>query len=116
MNFLDKAKELVGITGQKTEEVINVQKLRFSAASVTNKISKNYENLGKLYYQSKVSGKDETENLTPIIEEIDKLTEELESLKNQIAEIKGSIICSKCKEQVSETCEFCPKCGEKLSK
>jgi len=114
MDIFEKAKEIIGVTGQKTEEVINVQKLRFRAATVSNKISMQYEKLGKLYYDSQKGISVDENSMNEVVLLIDKLSAEHNDLQRQIADLKGSVVCNECGATVSNSYEYCYKCGHKL--
>ena len=75
-----------------------------------------YEKLGKLYYQSLKNNTNIEEQSSKIILEIESMNGELKELKSKIAELKGSVVCSNCNNTVSDSFEFCPKCGAKIDK
>ena len=109
-----KAKEIADITGKKAGEIINLQKLRVSAATVNGQIAKLYEVLGRLHYDAIKSGTANTSEAETIAE-IDEKREELVELKSKIAEARGKRICPACKTPNLAEAVFCHQCGQKLT-
>ena len=109
-----KAKEIADITGKKAGEIINLQKLRVSAATVSSQIAKLYEVLGRLHYDAVKSG---TTNMSEAdtVAEIDEKRDELVELKSKIAQAKGKRICAACKAPNLAEAVFCHQCGQKLT-
>ena len=54
-----KAKEYLDIAGKKTGEFIDLQKLKINASTVRNSIAKDFESVGRMYYDGL---KKETDN------------------------------------------------------
>ena len=87
-NALNKAREAIGIACKKTEEVVSVQKQKFDIATIENKRNKDFEKLGKLYFE--VFGENETK------------------------ETKNARVCPKCGAFVEDNAVFCSTCGAKI--
>ena len=89
MDFLDnavnKAKDVFDIACKKTGEAVNTGKLKLEIATIENKMSKDFEKLGRLYFEQIK----ETEVEGQIL-----------NLKNAIMEKQENI--SKIKEELSE--------------
>jgi hypothetical protein len=110
-----KAKEIADITGKKAGEIINIQKMRVSAATLNSQISKLYEVLGRLAYDAAKTEADITAQSAQAISEIDEKREELCELKVKIAEARGKRICPACRTGNNADALFCDKCGQKLT-
>ena len=110
-----KAKEIADLTGKKAGEIINIQKMRVSAATLNSQISKLYEVLGRLAYEAAKNGADTAAQSAQTIAEIDEKREELSELKAKIAEARGKRVCHACRADNSADALFCDKCGQKLT-
>lgn len=86
---IDKVKEVAEVVGKKTNEVVSVQKLKFNISSLENKISKDYEVLGKLYYEAIANGESASEDAMEIVGSIEGKTARIEEIKKEIKDIKN---------------------------
>ena len=113
-NALNKAREAIDIACKKTEEVVSVQKQKFDIATIENKRNKDFEKLGKLYFE--VFGENETDNaqINALVEDIKSKNEKIEQLKNEIKETKNARVCPKCGAFVEDNAVFCSACGAKI--
>lgn len=93
MNFdsiVSKAKDGLEIVRHKAEETAEITKLKFEMAALKTKISKAYENLGKIYYEATKKGETPDEVYTkPIVEDISAKRKNMGELARKIKEIKG---------------------------
>ncbi len=109
-----KAKDVLDSAVQKTEDMIEVQKLKFSVSNLNAKLAKDYEALGKLYYRMKTEDaqvQDEAESLCCAIE---KKQEEIKKLEDKIAENKKCVVCDRCGVKNPAGSAFCSGCGQKF--
>ncbi len=110
-----KAKAAAGALGEKAGQYVDVSKLNIKLAEFKSDLKSEFENLGKIVYQSE---KNEVENRAGInagIAQIDNITLQIEELKKQIASIKNKVLCNACGSQNEVDSVYCAKCGEKLS-
>ncbi len=110
-----KAKAAAGALGEKAGQYVDVSKLNIKLAEFKSDLKSEFENLGKIVYQSE---KNEVENRAGInagIAQIDNITLQIEELKKQIASIKNKVLCNACGSQNEIDSVYCAKCGEKLS-
>ena len=118
MDFFDeavgKAKDFFAVAYKKTGEAVNTGKQKFDIASLENKLSKEYETLGRLYYNSVKNGEEPDAEVS--INEIDILNELIEQKRQEILKNTSKQICSKCGKITVLTDAFCPACGERLKK
>lgn len=110
-----KAKDAFDVAAKKTEEVWSIQKLRFNISSIKSQLSKEYETLGRVYYDSiKNNCDDDTETMEHIINEIDDKKVQISELEKEIACQKRMIICCSCKTKNLSHAIYCCKCGSKI--
>lgn len=110
-----KAKAAAGALGEKAGQYVDVSKLNIKLAEFKSDLKSEFENLGKIVYQSE---KNEVENRAGInagVAQIDNITLQIEELKKQIASIKNKVLCNACGSQNEVDSVYCAKCGEKLS-
>ena len=107
------AKEVFDVAAKKTNEVVTVQKLRYKVSQTNSKLSKDFETLGRLYFE-KVKESGDYSEYKEIIESIDEKFALIEDYEDQIAIAKNSSICSKCGGKNPKNAAFCSKCGAKL--
>ena len=110
-----KARDAFDVVAKKTGEVYTVQKLKFTIASLNSQLSKDFETLGRLYYESM---KDENADISDSVKDI---VEQIEQKKQNIAEYEAEIevqkkvsICPQCGGKNASDALFCNKCGKKL--
>jgi ribosomal protein L40E len=112
--FVVKAKDGFDVAAKKTGEIISVQKLRLSIASIKSEISKNYEAIGRLQYESVKNGVDNAEAIASLADSVEQKLAEIENIEGQIAECTNKKNCPVCGAKNENNAAFCNKCGEKL--
>ena len=111
---LGNAKKLYEMLESKTVTTVEVQKLKLKALKVDSELSKLYEKLGRLYAKELKFRDDLPEELSLIIEDVEKKRSEIETIKEQIAAFKGGVACGECGYLNDSNVDFCAKCGTKL--
>ncbi|MDR3552466.1 MAG: zinc ribbon domain-containing protein [Clostridia bacterium] len=113
-DVVGKAKVAADYAGKKTGEIVEISKLRFSAADLQGRINKELQELGMTVYNS---GKDATDFAEPLKEKteiIDDLYAQLSKVNEKIAELRRMKKCPTCGFSNPEDANFCLKCGAKL--
>lgn len=110
---LNKAREIIDETSKIGAEVIEVQKLKFEAASLNSSIKKSYEVLGKYTYLSVINQEDNSESTQKLCEEITEKKEKLAELNKKIALAKGETICT-CGATNKTDAKYCAACGKEI--
>lgn len=118
MAFFDglgkKITDTVDVVGKKTNEVVEVQKIRSQMNSLEKNIEKNYIVLGKMMFAKFQDGEELSEEARALCEEITANTVLLDEYDNEIAEIKGMKKCPICGAAAADDVVYCPKCGAKM--
>lgn len=109
-----KAKDLYDVAAKKTGEVVSVQKLKLKATQINSQLSKDFETLGRFYYETVKESGDEVTDFAEIIGAIDSKFDELDEIECQINEAKRTKTCSACGAKCAETASFCENCGQQL--
>ena len=117
-NFLKSLKQALSDTAEvvtkKTEDVVEVQKLRSKIYNAKKNVEVDYKKLGTIIYQRYLSGESMDEELVNICEAIHDLLEQAEKYQDELAEKKGLNICDVCDASNPKDAVFCMKCGSKL--
>lgn len=117
MDFFDKLGETLATAGkdvgQKAKDVSEAAKLRLDIRSKEDFVEKQYEALGKLYYEEHKDEPDceQAEQIFLIKEAL----EEIERMKAEVLKIHGSTECQDCGAKMPEEAAFCSNCGAKLN-
>ena len=111
--FLSSAKSATQSAGKKANEMIEYTKLSMSISDLNGQISRDFEAIGKLIYQSYKSEPQAAEVMKKCAEVEEKYAQ-IEELRAKINEVKNLVICEKCKTANSKENTYCSKCGEKL--
>lgn len=114
-NALEKAKEVFDVARTKTTEVVSTQKQKFDVVSIENKRSKDFEQLGKLYFELVKNEDIENEQIAVMVEAIKEKNKKIEELKEEINSAKNKRICPACNAVIDENAVFCSVCGVKLN-
>lgn len=112
-----KAKDAFDVVAKKTGEVWSAQKIKYNLASVNSQLSKDYETLGRLCFETLngdgacLSDNEEAAELKSSIEE--KL-EKINEYEAQLEAQKKVVICPDCGTKCAADAVFCSKCGKRL--
>lgn len=109
-----KARTAADFVGSKTGEIVELSKMKISAAELESKIDKEYYAIGKAVYQSSKGDEDCSEIVKQKIEKVDALKADLDAMIEKISGFKGDKKCPECGKFNDGESNFCGKCGAKL--
>ncbi len=109
-----KAKELLDITGEKVNEVLDVQKIKYNIARTNAELSKDFELLGRLTFSRQKQDNVDEEAMKAVLEEIELLQDHLREYEAELAFAKGGTVCDACGAANPADSDFCRKCGKPL--
>lgn len=110
-SLLDKAMSVANVAGKKTEEMVEVSKLKLQEVSLNADLQNCYERIGSLVYRSRKSGLDNEAEITEIISQVDDLLQELAQIQSKREELKKVKKCPNCGASCSVDSHFCSRCG-----
>lgn len=113
-DILCKAKNVAESAGKKTNDLVEMTKLKMAAAETEKDIASTLEGLGRLVYDGKKAGEDVSAMIDECIGRVDELTEKLEGIREKILEYKNAVRCSQCGVVNTDDSDFCKKCGARL--
>ena len=107
---LIQASEIIDAAQKEAaKDATRTAKLNIKLKSLDDKLSKEFENLGRKYYESH---KDDDSAESRRIQEI---YTEISDTKDELADIRGEVVCPKCGEYVPKNAKFCPNCGNDMN-
>lgn len=99
---------------QKAKDISDLARIRMEIHAKQDYINKLYLEIGKLYYEAhKDDEKKEFEDQMTLLAEAG---EALDNLKQQLGQIKGTVRCMQCGQDMPLEADYCSKCGTKLVK
>lgn len=108
------AKSAVAAVGKKAASIVDISKLRLSAAEINNELANQFEVIGRTVYDAKKTGENADEAIQKCLEGIDELFEQLDAVNEKIEEQKKSLKCPQCGTHNVKSACYCSKCGAKL--
>jgi len=112
--ILCKAKDIADAAGKKTEELVSLTKLKMEMAETSRTIELKMEKIGRIVYESHVSGDDCSATLEALFADVAELEEKADDLADKIAELRRAKVCVSCGRHNRNDAAFCQNCGEKL--
>ncbi len=113
-NISKTFRETMGTVGKKTDEFVEIQKIRNRQGQLESRIENNYQEIGRKIYWRFRNGEAFDEQLAELCREIMRMEKEVEACKEQVAEKKGQTICPSCGAGVPKEASFCMYCGAPL--
>ena len=118
MGFMDKvldtARSAANAASEKAGEVYEIGKLKLQLSGLNSDLEKTYAQLGRLEYDAKKNGNDNSLLIDACITELDSLHEDIDSLIAEISAATGEKTCPHCGESVAAEAVYCSKCGAKM--
>ena len=108
------AKSAVAVVGKTAGKLVDLSKLRISAAELNSEIGKRYESLGRVIYDAKKTDNSAEELTEECVAAIDDLYEQLDAVNEQINALRHRTVCKVCGEENPQDSNYCGKCGSKL--
>lgn len=113
-DLLRKVRDVADVAEKKTNEFIDVTKVKMAIARAEKELSATYEGLGRLVYDAKQGTEEIDELIDACVAHIDELNGEVTSLQDQLAEMQNAVRCAACNAYNEKDAAFCKFCGEKL--
>lgn len=107
-----EAEKLTRAAADKTSGLVDTAKLRLALSGTENKLSRLYENIGKIVYES---GEPCGEEVAELCREVAEFRAEADKIRERLAGVKGAAVCPSCGAQNTREADFCQKCGARLA-
>lgn len=111
--LLDKAKYVAAKAGEKTNELVEVSRLKLACVGLSTNLEKQYQKLGHIVYDMVKSEENDEEAVFQCVDEIDQILAEMQEINGKIDEMKGNI-CPTCKKVNPDGAVYCCFCGGTL--
>lgn len=119
MSMLDdmivNAKSAADAVGKTATKLVDISKLRISAADLNAEIDRKFESLGRAVYEARKSGADAEQAVAETTAAIDELREQLAAVNVQLSSVRQKTVCSYCGHENHADDVFCSKCGHRLA-
>lgn len=112
--LLVKAKDVARKAEEKTDDLIEIARLRYRMNETEKEISATMEGIGRLVYDQKRAGAVDEAIIAECCDQIDRLNAKREALLARLMHLKNAARCSACGEYNSETAAYCSRCGGKM--
>ena len=113
-DILGKTRDAAEYVGKKTEDFVELTKLRLALSDTEKELAATMEGLGRLVYDARKSGADVTALLDEAVATADALQKKAEGLREQIYAYKKVKRCAACQAINREDAAYCKACGAKL--
>ncbi len=107
-------KSAANVAVEKTEKIIDVSKLKINLTEQNSKLSKCFEELGRLTYSASKNSNSSEEEKDKVIEKIDDIYSQIKEISDQIALSKNQVRCKKCGYDNDNEMTYCGRCGSLL--
>lgn len=115
MDFFDKISDtIVSVSKdatQKAKGISEIAKLRMEIRSKEDEINRQYQAIGKAYYEKHREDDEPKYEQITLIREAEEV---LDELRSQLSQIKGVQKCPHCGREMDLDADYCSKCGAKL--
>lgn len=105
MGFMDKvldtARSAASAASEKAGEVYEIGKLKLQLSGLNSDLEKAYAQLGRLEYEARKNGSDNSLLLDACVTELDSLHADIDSLIAEISAVTGEKTCPHCGESVA---------------
>lgn len=119
-DFLENLRQTITdtaeVVGKKTEDLVEIQKLRSRIRNAQRNVEADYQKLGEIIYQRYIGGAVLDEELADVCSKIMELQKETASYKEELAGRKGQNVCPVCGSGNPKDAAFCMQCGAPMPK
>lgn len=108
--------ETAEVVTKKTEEVVELQKLKNQIRTMERSNDRDIRDLGRMVYEKYQMQEIMDAEVTEICEMIEKREEAIADYEKEMNKKRHGDICESCHAPVSKEMQFCPQCGEKIDR
>jgi len=112
--FGKKLSDAAKNTAKKSEELIEIGKVKGKIRDEENNIEKLKMNIGETAYSKFKDGEATFPEAEEICASIDEALDTIKDLEDKIMQLKHIRICPECSTEVEDVVAFCAKCGHKF--
>ncbi len=109
-----KAGETFDVVAKKTEQTVEIQKIKSQIHVMEKNNDRDYRDIGKIIYDKFKKGEGADAEFIELCDAIAEREEAIAKAKEEIAGIKGLDVCPNCDAHIEPNATFCSKCGTKI--
>ncbi len=113
-SVFNRTKEVVEAAGRKACDLTDLAKLKLDLAENEKSTQVALAALGRLVYDHRKGGAEQTDMEQDLMAHIDELLAEAETLQATIDDNRGCITCRECGKSNPKTATYCNSCGKEL--
>ena len=119
MDFFEQVKktasDVAQVVTQKSNEVLEISKIKYAIHDLNSDIKKLYIELGKLTYEELKGNSALSDDMQIKCEIIDAKRAKIAALKKKEQQVRREITCPNCGRECGDADESCPYCGAKIA-
>ncbi len=112
--FGKKLSDAAKNTAKKSEELIEIGKVKNKIRDAENNIEKLKMSIGETAFSKFKDGESTFPEAEEICSNIDEALDTIKEFEGKIMQLKHIRICPDCSTEVEDNVAFCPKCGHKF--
>lgn len=109
----EKTEEVVSDVAKKTEQTVEVQKIKVQIHTMERNNERDYKDIGKMIYDRFKKGEGVDGEFIELCDAIAEREDVIAKAKQEIAKVKGLDVCAQCDTHIEPGVKFCPNCGAK---
>ena len=113
-DILGSVREVTDNVVERTGKLVDVSKLKLTSAEISKEITRRYEALGRLIYDSSKEGTDIAGLTEECVKSIDALYNRLDDVNSRIAKLKDKRYCASCGAVLDRSALYCARCGSRV--
>lgn len=110
-NLRQTLSDTAEVVGKKTEELVEVQKLRSRIRTAQKQAEQDYRKLGHMVFERFVEGEAMDLELSEVCDHLIQVRNQIASFEEELARKKGQCICPACGKANPTTAAYCMYCG-----
>jgi methyl-accepting chemotaxis protein len=112
-NISEGASNVANTVAKTSSEMVEKSKLLSSIGSCKKEVRDLYGSLGEVVYSKSKEGLIKDDEVSYLIDKIDRINEDINSLQSKLDELSSEKTCKTCGKELDKDVRFCPFCGAK---
>lgn len=112
-NISEGASNVANTVAKTSSEMVEKSKLLSSIGSCKKEVRDLYGSLGEVVYSKAKEGLIKNEEVSYLIDKIDRLNDDIKSLQSKLEQLSSEKTCKSCGSEIDKDVRFCPSCGAK---
>lgn len=113
--FVNGTLTAANTVSKKAKNAVEISRLKLNAVELKSEISKKYEALGRIVYESRMDSADAEDMIAECIDNINITYRRLDEVNEKIATAMKRRRCSSCSAINTNDALYCNRCGRRMS-